>query len=177
MRAIGSGLLLTALLAAQPAFALDATEAMRAFGLVGSWSVDCSTDMSRPCEDLNRCYPRLTFTLPLQDRPTQEVVSPTSAQGMVYRSAMEIGSAAQISADKIQITATATKPIADATGGAPQAPGQTWETVYQKSGTNLRVWSAMEVGGTKVAVRDGYRVDPASGQPSDQATPMLSKCD
>jgi hypothetical protein len=174
-----AGLLLGLLATAAPAVAETSSDAMRAFGLIGSWSEDCSTDMTRPCADLARCYPRLTFTVPLQGNPAEEVMSPSAVAGLVYKSAIAIDSATQLPGGKIRIATTAAIDPADPTT-TPQSRGETWETVYQKTGTSLRVWSAQNASGSKIAARDGYRYELASDgkqwRQTSQQTPSLDKC-
>jgi hypothetical protein len=180
------GLLLGLLAAASPAAAETTSDAMLAFGLVGSWSADCSTDMTRPCVDIDRCYPRLTFIVPLQGAPAEEVMSPSAVAGLVYKNKIAIDAVTQLSGDKIQITTTAAIQSGDP-ATTLQARGETWETIYQKNGANLRVWSARQANGAKIAVRDGYRYEPdgdstsANGQVSQwrrtsEQTAALQKC-
>jgi hypothetical protein len=174
-----AGLLLGLLAAASPSVAETSSDSMRAFGLIGSWSEDCSTDMTRPCADVERCFPRLTFILPLEGNPSEEVMSPSAVSGLVYKSAIAIDSAAQLPGGKIKIATTAAVDPSDPVT-TPQTKGETWETVYQKTGTSLRVWSAQNANGSKIAVRDGYRYEPASDgkqwRQTNQQTPALDKC-
>jgi hypothetical protein len=187
MNATGSGLLIGLLVFATPVFGEDTSQAMLAFGLSGAWSVDCSTDMSQPCVDIDRCFPRLIFTIPLQGSPIQQVMSPTAVAGQVFGSAVTVNSATRIGDDRIRITTIDAVSLSGPASSTQQTLGETWETVYRKQGTNLRVWSARETGGTKIGARDGYRWEPASdwkpengGVPrwrqTDQETPSLAKC-
>ena len=51
MNSMKAGALIALIAAASPAAADDSSAAMLAFGLVGAWSVDCSTNMALPCDD------------------------------------------------------------------------------------------------------------------------------
>jgi hypothetical protein len=187
MNATRSGLLLGLLAVASPAAAETSAAAMRAFGLIGTWSVDCATDMTQPCVDIDRCFPRLTFTVPLRGNPVREVLSPTAEAGKVFRGAAEIESAALIADDKIRITTTdSVRPVGPDTPTS-RTSDETWETVYRKSGDTLRVWSAQRTDGTKIGVRDGFRYEqdgdwkPADGPAkqwhrTDEQTATLQKC-
>jgi hypothetical protein len=187
MHVTKSGLLMGLLAIASPAFADDSSQAMLAFGLAGAWSVDCSTDMTLPCVDIDRCFPRLIFTVPLQGNPLQQVISPTAAAGQVFSSMVTINSAARLGDDGIRITTTSAVELSGPASSTQQTLGETWETVYRKQGTSLRVWSARETNGTKIGARDGYRWGPASDwkpengavkqwRQTDQETPGLAKC-
>jgi len=187
MKATRFGLLIGLVTAAGPAAADDSSSAILAFGLVGAWSVDCSTSMALPCDDVDRCFPRLIFTVPLTGDPIQQVVSPTAVAGQVFNSVVTIKAATRTADNLIKITTTASVALSGPDSSAQQTRGETWETVYSKQGTGLRVWSARELGGSKIGVSDGYRYAPVSDwkpqdgpaarwQRTNEPTPTLAKC-
>jgi hypothetical protein len=106
-------------------------------------------------------------------------MSPSAVSGLVYKSTIAIDSATQLPGGKIKIATTAANDPGDPTT-TPQTNGETWETVYQKTGTSLRVWSARNANGAKIAVRDGYRYeltkDGKQWSQTNQQTPSLDKC-
>jgi hypothetical protein len=63
------------ILGANPSFAESASAAIEAFGLAGTWSLDCAQDMSKPCTEAAartaRCNFRMTFRTSLSEAPTR----------------------------------------------------------------------------------------------------------
>src|SRR5580698_6663168 len=107
MRKLGFSLCVLATLTAQalPLKADDAGSAMKGFGLVGSWSLDCSKD---PAKELGS---RATYTVPLSGAPTMELINhyKTGEIEDTLTRYDEIQSATRIGDYELQFVSVATK--------------------------------------------------------------------
>jgi hypothetical protein len=166
---------LAILMGAPLARAESSTEAIRAFGLVGTWSPDCSRDPTKP--DM-----RTTYAAPELGAPTVILVFSTAsgASAMTVMTKSEIKSAARIAEEKIQIVsvrvgaAMATGPFQSSTDSFPV------EYVIQKFGDKRRTIDSHSLDGKRILIKDGFQYAPAgpSGEwhKTDRTTPLLEKC-
>jgi len=180
-------LLLGLVASATPAAAETAAGAMETFGLVGTWSIDCSVDVMKPCATVTRCFARLVFATPLVGAPTHEIIGPTYPNGLSLKSITKIESAIQVTDDKIKITESGT--IDPKAPGASRLPiiGEQWDYVFVRVGGHLRLWSAQRIDGMKIRALNGYYYVPESNwrpedgsvkgwQPTTQETEDFEKC-
>ncbi|MBR0910938.1 hypothetical protein [Bradyrhizobium japonicum] len=102
MRGATLGLIVACLIVGRTAAAESAAEVIRAFGLTGTWSVDCKRDPYQACEN-NRCGARLTYIAPSSGAPTIRNVIGTFSSGQVRTFVSTIHSATRVADDKIKI--------------------------------------------------------------------------
>jgi hypothetical protein len=168
MKGLGWGLLLACLLAGQATGAESAAEAMTAFGLLGSWSLDCSIPMT-VC-DKKGCGSRNVYEVGPSGQPRSRFVtgSPVPGQGVSIET--EIQAAIRIADDKIKIISTQLQPAGMTLPTTPwwRAPGERWVYVLTKSGNKYRSISAQREDGKKIAVEDGFVVRPPPDNKADQ---------
>jgi hypothetical protein len=126
---------LTGLLACTSAHSESTKDALQEFGLLGTWSDDCSKDLTREAGQ------RETYAAPIIGAPT--VVMKTGDSKGVAAETMEISRAVRITDDKIEMTFDG-----DLMKGA--------RMVYQKVGSKIRLLKTYAVpGATQVLVKDG----------------------
>ena len=179
MRKLGWALLSACLLAAQAAGVASAAETITAFGLVGSWSFDCSKPIAT-C-DKNGCGSRMIFEVSPSGRPLNRFVVGVTASGQSRTTDYDIHVATRIAADKIKIISTQRQP--SVTLPWMRQAGERWETVLVKSGDKFRIFSARREDGQKVSVEEGFSVRPEKPDQvptnwirSAQETPWFQKC-
>src|SRR4051794_21255261 len=117
-------------------------DAMRSFGLIGTWSADCSVDYNRACITKDECLAaRFTFSVPVFGRPTREIVAPTIG-GKPFRNSIEIKEANRITEDKIRIVTISSQELQGHAQYVSPVKGEEWETVYMRNGNKLKLWTA-----------------------------------
>jgi hypothetical protein len=185
MRGVGLGLLAACLFAGQAASEESASEAIRAFGLVGTWSTDCSKTPIAACNTKDGCGSRTTYEAPASRPPIIWNVAgtPTTGQGRVFETTID--SAIRIGDDKIKLITTQQQP-SGVTLVWWRQPGERWEVVLIKVGNKYRTYSAQREDGMKVAAKEGFIVMPPSDTKynempttwvrGDKETPSLEKC-
>jgi hypothetical protein len=133
MRRLGLGLIVACLIAGQAA-----AEAMRAFGLVGTWSVDCLKLPMQAC-DKNGCGARTIYIVPPSGPPTirNTIGTLDPARGITFYTT--IHSATRIADDKIKIMSTQETPSGTTVVWWRQ-PGELWEIVLLKVGDKYRIF-------------------------------------
>jgi hypothetical protein len=186
MRGLGSGLLLACLLAGQAAGGESPAEAMKAFGLLGSWSLNCSIPMTA-C-DKKGCGTRYIYEVWPSGQPRSRNVTGSTALGRGTSVEAEIQAATRIADDKIKIISTQLQPYGMTMPTLPwlRQPGERWEVVLIKSGNKYRALSARREDGGKIAAEDGFAVRPPPDTKADQLptswirstqeTPWIEKC-
>ena len=188
MRRLGLGLIVACLLAGQAAAEEGAAEAMRAFGLVGTWSVDCLKLPMQAC-DQNGYGARTIFVVPPSGPPTITNTFGTvdPAPGITFYTT--IHSATRIADDKIKIMSTQETPSGTAVVWWRQ-PGEVWEIVLLKVGDKYRTFSARREDGKKISAEAGFEVRPPPPPPPskvydtlptnwvrmEKETPLFEKC-
>ena len=192
MRGVGSGIaagLIAACIFAGPAIAEEsAADAMKAFGMVGSWSVDCSKTPMATCTKTG-CGSRTTYMVPSSGSPRikNEAGTLDPMHGIVFYTT--IHSAIRIADDKIKIVSTWDNPSGNTVMWWRQ-PGEVWEIVWLKVGDKFRTFSAHREDGKKILAEAGFEVRPPPPPPSSkmyetlptswermkQETPLFEKC-
>src|ERR1700743_310900 len=121
------------------AFAAESTgEAIKAFGLLGSWSIDCSKAPTQTCVPQVGCGARTIYELSPSGPPKMRNLVGTlvPGQGMSFETIVE--SAERIGDDKIKLVSVQQ--------GVPgqfskvmwlRRPGERWETVLLKVGEEI----------------------------------------
>jgi hypothetical protein len=168
MRRLGSGLLLACLLAGQAAGEESPAEAMKAFGLLGSWSLNCSIPMT-VC-DKKGCGSRNIYEVWPSGQSRSRTVNGSTVSGRGTSFEADIQSATRIADDKLKIISTQLQPQGMTMPTLPwlRQPGERWEVVLIKSGNKYRTLSARREDGGKVAVEDGFAVRPPPDTKPDQ---------
>jgi hypothetical protein len=167
MRGLGPGLLVAWLFAGQASAEESASDAIRAFGLVGTWSTDCAKTPIATCNTKDGCGGRTTFEAPTSGPPIVWNVlgTPTPGVGRVFETTID--SAIRIADDKIRLMTTQQQ-----SGGVTLAwwrqPGERWEIVLVKAGNKFRTYSAQREDGQKISAKDGYVVMPPSDTKYDE---------
>jgi hypothetical protein len=155
MRKLGCGLLLAGLLAGQSARADSTLDTMKAFGLIGTWSLDCAKPMAT-C-DKTGCGSRNIYGASPSGQIVSQFVMGSAAPGQTRTIQTEIQGAIKIADDKIKLISTQQYPY-----GTPlptsRLPGERWETVLIKSGDKLRTLTAQREDGQKITIEDGFVV-------------------
>jgi hypothetical protein len=185
MRQLGLGLMV-AWLAAGPALGADgAADAIKAFGLIGTWSIDCARDPLAGCDRTTGCGFRLTYLLSPSGQPMTKFVVGSSVVGQTRIAETTIEKATRIADDKLAFTSIQRSD----TGATPawvRQPGETWDNVLVKEGDKYRTFMAQREDGKKISVEDGFEVRVPQGTPtnalpdywvrSDKPTPWFSRC-
>jgi hypothetical protein len=178
----GWALLFACLTAGQAAGAESATEAMTAFGLFGSWSLDCSKPMT--CDE-KTCGSRTIYEVLPSGQPMSRFVTGATASGPGKTIESEIQAATRIADDKIKIISTQLQ-SSGVTWSWVRQPGERWEFVLIKAGNKYRLFSAKRDDGKKILAEDGFGVRPPPNTNFDQLptswirttqeTPWFEKC-
>jgi hypothetical protein len=152
--------LLTTTVPVTGAFAESTSEAMRAFGLVGTWSVDCSIEISQPCMTIAHCSGRLSFLVPQFASPFLEFDSQTNTPGQVRKIISPIESAQRVTEDKIKLVTLGTEDLKGRVQYLLPVRDEKWDTIYIREGNKLRVWSFKRSDGMKVRIDNGKIYEP-----------------
>jgi hypothetical protein len=160
------GVIVACLIVGRAAAAESAAEAIRAFGLTGTWSVDCKRDPYQACEN-NRCGARLTYIASSSGAPTTRNVIGTFTPGQVRTFISTIYSATRIADDKIKIVSVQDPPPSTTLIWWRQ-PGEVWEIVLLKVGDKYRTFSAHRDDWKKIEVDEGFEVRPPPPPPPAQ---------
>lgn len=188
MRGATLGAIVACLIVGRAAAAESAAEAIRAFGLTGTWSVDCKRDPYQACEN-NRCGARLTYIAPSSGAPTIRNVIGTFSPGQVRTFISTIHSATRVADDKLKIVSVQDPPPTTTLVWWRQ-PGEAWEIVLLKVGDRYRTFSAHRDDGKKIEVEEGFEVRPPPPLPpakaydtmptqwirTDRQMPLFEKC-
>ena len=160
----GWALLFACLFAGQAAGAESTTEAMAAFGLFGSWSLDCSKPIT--C-DQKICGSRNIYEVLPSGQPMSRFVIGSIAPGLGGTIESDIEAATRVADDKIKIISTQLQSPGQSLPWWRQA-GERWELVLIKSGNKYRTFSAKREDGKKIATEEGFVVKPPSNTSFDQ---------
>jgi len=171
MRGVTLGIIVACLIGGRAAAAESAAEAIRAFGLIGTWSVDCKRDPYQACEN-NRCGARLTYIAPSSGAPTIRNVIGTFSPGQVRTFVSTIHSATRVADDKLKIVSVQDPPPATTVAWWRQ-PGEVWEIVLLKVGDKYRTFSAHRDDLKKIEVEEGFEVRPPPPTPPATAYNMV----
>jgi hypothetical protein len=169
MKGWGLGLIVACLCSGQAMAAESAAEAIRAFGLVGAWSQDCSRDPIATCDPKSGCGSRTTYEITPSGAPMIKNVVGTTVPGVGKSFEIMIDSATLAADGKIKITSTML--------GVPgeinklawlRQPGERWETVLMKDRSKYRAVSAQSEDGKKIFAKDGFVYRPPPGTMPDE---------
>jgi hypothetical protein len=141
MRRLAAAIGVAAFLAAKLAAAETASEAIEAFGLVGSWSPDCAG----PFRTIYAISPGGGATVRLTTRGQEYATS-------------EIQETQRLGGSQIKwhsIIKTWTLADRPYESWMPQ-PGEVWETVIEKAGDKIRPIQSQSQDGRKISVKDGF---------------------
>lgn len=169
MRRLAAAAAVALLLAAAPAVAETAADALQAFGLVGTWSPDCAGPI------------RVSYSLHPGAPPTSRAVINGTEQAVT-----EIQDAVRLAPDRLRWTSIYRKysPLDVARQSWMPEPGETWETELLIEGGKIRSLASQRADGRKVLVRNGFYYaadDAVPGRPTvwrktDQETPYFVRC-
>jgi hypothetical protein len=153
MKALKPATVLVLCAMVSPAFPESATEAVKTFGLIGTWSADCARD---------REVIRMTFASPLPGFVTRTevaVLGPKTSQRVVTE--YEITSASRVTEDRIKLTSVARTRRDTHLGPLPLPESQ--EGVYEKSGNTIRVIDNRVLNGKVTYAKSGFYCDQSKG--------------
>jgi hypothetical protein len=165
-RASAIGLVVFLTLSSEAA-AESAGSALKYFGLIGTWSIDCSVDLKQVCTNMARCASRLKFEAPLSGNPTLEVLNQVRNSGEETHSVVhQLINVARLGEDKIKFSYTipqASKNMTERLGRLAYLmplSGEVWETVLKKEPHKMRMWLFQREDGQKIGVRNGHPAIP-----------------
>jgi hypothetical protein len=152
--------------ATNSAMAESAADAMRAFGIAGTWSSDCSKQMQHPCTATS-CPRRSTYSIPLFGDPTltAELKLPNSRK---ITSVARIQSAARVTDEKLQLDWVLEEDALDRPIAWVIVKGERGKTVIVKNGNKIRQLSVESLDGKKFPIRNGMTYVPPSGTKDDE---------
>jgi hypothetical protein len=163
MRVLPAAMVMVALMTPGSATAESTAEAIRAFGLVGTWSWDCA----RSDRD------RMTFATPLFGASTI-----TSGKKGHQDEVIEISEAVRVTDDKIKLTFLVKKIVGnpDPDPWLDANPGESWELVFAKYGNKIKWILQAQKDGPKIRVLDGFYAVPdvPDGQGTREARKPLA---
>jgi hypothetical protein len=147
------------------------SSAIKTFGLVGTWSLDCS---------LTRDVLRTTWAVPMLFGGFPSVTyNYTTKDGDTITQISEIEEALRVTEDKIKLIIV----IGKRAGPQPLGSwlleeGEKWEFVFFKLSGRYRVLSGGTVDGKKITAKDGFRYKHSNGQfeRTDALTAFIEKC-
>src|SRR6476619_4816625 len=116
-------------------------EAMRMFGLLGTWSEDCAKDPGREVSA------RDTYTVPARGLPKRTIVMtllPSDKHPYMLEEIYEIITALRVTQNKIKLTVS-----------SPENT-ETSDLVYVKEGDKIRLWNAYNHKSGHNMIKDGF---------------------
>ena len=147
------------------AFAASPGEAIRSFGLIGTWSADCAVPLGTlgasqitfEVQDDGRATFTSTFTVPIPSKP-------------LASTAFEIGDASVLSDKRIKLVVKTRKRSCPGCQTAPPPDALQRQLIFEKVDSQIHIVDNRSVDGTSVVIDAG--VIRATGK----ATPLDSKC-
>jgi hypothetical protein len=166
-------------LAANPATAETASDAIEAFGLVGVWSPDCAGPFRTIYSISPGGPPTVRLTVRGEEYATSEIQETQRSAGSQITGSQITGS--QIKWRSIIKTWTLTDRPHE--GWMPE-PGEIWETVIEKTGDKIRPIQSHRGDGQKISVKDGFIYTKEDGKDlgsmqwrnTGEATLPLERC-
>jgi hypothetical protein len=187
MKGVVLGLIAACLITGQAIGEENAANAIRTFGLIGSWSIDCTKTPTQTCVPNVGCGARTIYEVSSTGSPTITNLVGTLVPGQSMSIETVVESAERIGDDGIRIVSVQQ--------GVPgqfskvtwiRQPGERWETVLMKVGPKYRWLSHQRQDGTKIEAKDGFAVRPPPGTKyneipttwvtSDKPTPLFERC-
>ena len=130
-----------------PAFAESASDAMRDFGLIGTWSPDCAVDPAGPVPVLRVTYSILSG-LPAFSNFTKAGKVSAASEG-------EIRSAVRVTEDKLRITTVITKTTLTDNTVKMVVDAPIIDSVFVKMGSKIELLDRRSVDGKVLLVQNG----------------------
>ena len=159
--AIAASLLVSPCLAAdKPAEAPKPGDALKAFGLPGTWSPSCSRAEHETWSPDAGCPTKIVFATPENAAPNVSIVTCNKLAAK-----MEIPVAEQQAADRIRMVYAVKQVPGDKTF---LKPGDSWEIIYVKKDDKIKMMSEKQVGTSRTLVSDGKQ--------AGRETQLLEKC-
>jgi hypothetical protein len=161
-------------------FAESTSAAMESFGLLGTWSPDCSKELTQPCEIDNStsvpvCAKRVTYTAPFFGTPQATIVIATARAGETRTIIRKILDARRVSEMKLQYTylieGVSSSVPAQLRDAVPE-DGEIFELTFEKQGNKLKTWSFQRQDGKKQIIKDGIDLQGRNPHPAE----TLEKC-
>ena len=141
------------------ALAENAGAMMREFGLVGTWSIDCSVDMrSDLCKHSSVLWSVESSLRHILGMLQRRWITPPHSGLKSNTKTIQISSAERITNEKIKLTYTVTsaRNVSGKSVYVWPMDGEIWEVVYEKIGDKMRAWLSQRADGGKVLVRNGH---------------------
>src|ERR1043166_8039760 len=136
----------------------DAAAVLTAFGLVGTWSIDCSKP--KPLA--------FTYEIPSVGAPTVTTVDETGEVVEVLR----INQAIRVTEEKIKVVSVVEVPGTQSLKKVfITKVGEQWESVIEKAVSKLKFLLMQREDGRKVFVRDGFMYAPPTSAMRDEEEP------
>jgi hypothetical protein len=187
MSRLGVALIVAWLSAGQAVGAESAAEAIKAFGLVGTWSIDCSRAPTATCNRETGCGARTTYEVPPSGPPMIKNVVGTTVAGLGKSFETVIEAATLIADDQIRIVSVQQGVPGEVSKLAwLRQPGEHWQTVLVKVGSKYRILSAQSEEAKKISARDGFMYTapsdtkwneiPTNWVRGEKQTPAFEKC-
>jgi hypothetical protein len=174
--------------AAATAFADEPGKIVAGFGLLGTWSSECSRALTDPCSKERFCPSRVTFAVPADGKPTINSTVGGLPNGKTIDVSRIIETASLIGGDKIKFSfvvigdPAVIPPMQKSLG---MVPGKHWLEVILKTGDKFRTFSLRRDDGKKILDEDGYANKPTAlptpgelpaGWVKARETEPLAKC-
>jgi hypothetical protein len=157
------------------AFSEDAGDVLRSFGLLGTWSSDCSKDASDAGGPI-----RTTYTASPVGSPTKHTI--VRVRDTIVNEEHEIQSADLVTEDKLKFTTVKTKLSfsSDKEVHAPANPPP-YLSIVQKFGSRIRTMDLRSSDGSNVVIENGEMIFPNLNVDGNRftyrlPTPLLEKC-
>jgi hypothetical protein len=165
---------ISVLVTSTPGSAENTADAIKAFGLIGTWSPDCAADPMRGGTRVN--YVASLFG-PLKATTIQSDIE----GGRVITSQSEIQSAIRVTEEKIKIIAVRTSLTSSNPNDRITSLNEKTETLIQKFGNKIRIIRSQSPDSARVGSKDGHVCVPSAPEKSDcettgKETPLLEKC-
>jgi hypothetical protein len=164
-------------------------EAITAFGLVGSWSIDCGKQpTAETCTRETGCGVRIIYEVSPTGSPRIRTLAGSFIPGQGIRTIEAVvESAERIGDDRIRIVSVQQgAPGQFTTAMWLRQPGEHWESILLKVGPKFRSLLTQDQDGTKITAKDGFVVQPPPGTKhdelpaawitTDKPTPLFERC-
>lgn len=153
------------------AHAESTSEALRAFGFVGTWSTDCAKD---PTQEVGE---RTTYVADVFGTPKILSVRRT-IDGDVRRMELLIDSAMRVTDEKIKITLHEVGVSHTLAGKNETVSPNIYQVVWLKSASKMRMMESLTLNTNTLNVQNGESIERIDGKERDirPPTPPIEKC-
>jgi hypothetical protein len=182
-------------LLAPPVAAQDASSALEAFGLVGTWATDCTVDIRTVCtpapaaDRINwtcgaRTLPdvpsRVTFATPAGKPATRTSKTASFVDDIpAITASWTIGEATRLGDDRLKLRMTFIDDDWKRPAGVngPDDKGIVYDLVLQKKDGRIRTIDFVRVDGSRIYAKDGWRYGQQGGSKRRPwETPSFERC-